>query len=170
MSVLKKLSHISLEKPVDRYNNFLYVRLMASTMVVAGHSLGLSREYSKESMAYFSILGFPIHGIGVLVFFLLSGYLVSTSLFNSASIKEFFLSRAVRILPGLTVCVAWVVFFLGPLLSEFSIVAYFSDPDTWRYLINNMMLINAEFSLPGVGHVVNGSLWTIPIEARLYLL
>jgi peptidoglycan/LPS O-acetylase OafA/YrhL len=77
----------------------------------------------------------------------------------------------VRILPALMVCVAATVLVLGSLLTTSH--EYWSA-QTWRYAWSNASLWRAEYLLPGVfagqpSNVVNGSLWTLPIEARLYL-
>jgi peptidoglycan/LPS O-acetylase OafA/YrhL len=87
-------------------------------------------------------------------------------------LRGFLLGRALRIYPALVVCVLLSVFVLGPLVT----VApdYWTDPRTWRYLWANASLWRAEFWLPGVFEqlprtAVNGSLWTLPIEGRLYI-
>ena len=51
---------------------------------------------------------------------------------------------------------------------------YWRDPRTWNYLWANSSLWASRYTLPGVfeslpQHAVNGSLWTLPIEGRLYL-
>lgn len=170
MSTGKWLSALATDKPTDKTNNFLYVRLLASTMVVAGHSLGLSKEYTKEAMSYFSILGFPIHGLGVLIFFTLSGYLITASIYNSKSIIDYSASRILRIFPALIVCVSITALILGPLMTAFPLSEYLSSPGTWNYIITNSSLSTAIFFLPGIEHSINGSLWTIPIEGRLYVI
>lgn len=156
-------------KKTSESNNFLYIRLLASTMVVLGHSVGLSKAYTPELMAHFSIFGFSIQGIGVLIFFCLSGYLVTGSICQRRSIPEYIASRAIRIFPGLAVCVIASTVFTFLFLSSSTIGAFLQDQMTWAYLLHNLTLYRAEFNLPGIDHAINGSLWTIPIEARLYL-
>src|SRR5690606_6226087 len=77
-----------------------------------------------------------------------------------------------RILPALVACVALAVLVLGPLLTTSP--QYWRDPATWDYLWVNGSLWSSRYFLPGVfdtlpNPAVNGSLWTLPIEARLYL-
>jgi peptidoglycan/LPS O-acetylase OafA/YrhL len=68
------------------------------------------------------------------------------------------------------------VFILGPLVTESKIIDYLTDPMTWKYLLRNAtMLLPAKYELSGVfldnpyGRAVNGSLWTLPFEIKLYL-
>ena len=64
--------------------------------------------------------------------------------------------------------------FLGPLLTTFPLVSYFSDPLFIAYFGN--IVGHVQFTLPGVFHnnplpeVVNGNLWTLPPEFYCYLL
>ena len=50
---------------------------------------------------------------------------------------------------------------------------YFSNSQTWNYLINNTLLYQLEWRLPGVftqsKYGLNGSLWTLPLEVVCYL-
>lgn len=158
------------QKRISEKNNFLVIRLLASTMVVAGHSIVLSKDYSPELMANFSIFGFTLHGIGVLMFFCLSGYLVTGSLLQRRSIFDFAISRALRIFPGIFVCVIVTTMFAWGFLTSLPAKEFITDVRTWDYIINNSSLYRAEFYLPGVSHSLNGSLWTIPFEGRLYLI
>jgi peptidoglycan/LPS O-acetylase OafA/YrhL len=60
------------------------------------------------------------------------------------------------------------------IVSSLSPFDYFRNPATLGYL-NALLLFPMPFSLPGafpanpVPNVVNGSLWTLPIEATMYL-
>jgi len=54
--------------------------------------------------------------IGVLGFFCLSGYLISSSFVNSKSILKFSLNRILRIFPGFWVCLVITGFIISPLI------------------------------------------------------
>jgi hypothetical protein len=66
--------------------------------------------------------------------------------------------------------------FLGPMLSQLTLTEYFSSGRAYRYITNALSMARTiQVVLPGVifydgryGQVVNGSLWTIPLEVRLY--
>ena len=57
--------------------------------------------------------GFFIGNIAVNVFFVVSGFLVTASLFNRGNIAAFFWARFLRIFPGLWVATLLTVFGLG---------------------------------------------------------
>lgn len=73
-----------------------------------------------------------------------------------------------RLMPALIIVVFATAFLLGPLITEESIGAYFLNANTYKYLLNGIFI--PTHSLPGVfsnnplANVVNGSLWTLPLE------
>ncbi len=108
-------------------------------------------------------------------FFFISGLLVCASVIRSRSLLRYFKARILRLMPGFLVCLLLSVFLLGPLLTNLSTKEYFDSAVTWKYLFGNASLVKPEFYLPGVfqDHPksgINGSLWTLPAEARMYLL
>ena len=63
-------------------------------------------------------------------------------------------------------------FVLGPLLTSFTLGAYFGDPLFYHYFIN--MLGEPQYHLPGLfttnpEPLVNGQLWTVPFELGCYV-
>jgi peptidoglycan/LPS O-acetylase OafA/YrhL len=111
------------------------------------------------------------HSYGVLLFFFVSGYLIAGSWQADPRYLRFAEKRIRRIMPALLVVVFITVFLLGPLMTTDA--AYWSDPVTWRYLWRNGLLLPFH-ALPGVFQgnplpAVNGSLWTLPVEAFMYL-
>jgi peptidoglycan/LPS O-acetylase OafA/YrhL len=107
------------------------------------------------------------------MFFALSGFLIASSLARSASLTQFIIFRAVRLLPALTVVVVISMLLLGPLLTSESGSDYFTSGHFISYLGN--IAGRAQYGLPGVflhnprPGIVNGSLWTIPVELWCYL-
>jgi len=155
-------------KPV---NNFNLIRLIAAWAVIYGHSYAVSAESGQDLII--QLLGFKFAGgIAVDVFFVISGFLIAASLERNR-LPSFLISRAIRILPGLVVCVAICAFVIGPLLT--TAPDYWHHHEVWQYFFANASLSkNTQYFLPGVfetlrNHAINGSLWSLPIEARLYL-
>jgi peptidoglycan/LPS O-acetylase OafA/YrhL len=107
-------------------------------------------------------------------FFTLSGYLVAASLSRCDSLQEFLLLRLLRLLPALNVVVAATALILGPSLTSLGWQDYFGDPLLPAYFHN--VWGEPHFHLPGLfsGNprpgVVNGSLWTIQLEAACYAM
>lgn len=144
------------------------LRLLAALLVLYSHQYELLGQ-AQPSLFNWNTLG----GLGVSVFFFLSGCLVSTSWLRDPHIGRFFMRRSLRIFPGLCVAVLWTVLFLGPLVSNLKPSQYFSDPAVWSYLSNAFLL--TRYTLPGVfmdnpcPEIVNGSLWTLRLEFICYL-
>jgi len=158
-----------------RHNNFLFVRMLAASMVVYLHSFPLSH--------YPGLLGDPLGPfwrithtgtVAVAMFFVTSGYLVTASFVNRGSTLEFLKSRILRIFPALILCLAVMVLLVGPLFTSLPLDQYFQQPELWRYFKTDIALVHMRYYLPGVFDTnpitaVNGSLWTLPAEVRMYL-
>lgn len=159
----------------DRDNNFNLIRITAALAVLITHSFVLCGGFgTTEPLA--ETLGMTLGVISVDAFFLISGFLVTASILKRQSVIDFVWARVLRIFPALIVMVSLTVFLLGPLLTTQTLSAYFGSEETWIYFIKCSTLIaNVEFTLPGVFENnpfrsgVNGSLWTMPTELRLYI-
>jgi peptidoglycan/LPS O-acetylase OafA/YrhL len=159
-----------------RDNNFNLVRFVAATAVLVSHGFALATgDAANEPLR--RLLGLSLGDIAVGVFFVTSGFLVTGSLITKQNVKEFFLSRALRIYPGLWLAVLLSVLICGFLFSELSPREFFTHKDTWRYLATNMAMLGREsYTLPGTfanlpaAGIINGSLWSLPVEIRMYLL
>ncbi len=103
------------------------------------------------------------------MFFVTSGFLVSASLDRSKSLATYSRNRALRIFPALWVCFAVTLVLLGvtgQLNSEFLSTSFW--PWTLAQLTIGQSFNPAALRDFGVG-VVNGSLWTIPVELSFYI-
>lgn len=152
-------------------NNFNLMRLIAAWMVIYGHAHAVTGIAGNDGIAWLTQLR-GAGAVAVDMFFVISGFLIAASLERN-SVRGYLVSRGRRILPALVVCVALTTFVLGPALT--TAADYWRDPATWKYFAVNASLLLSRFQLPGVfeSHrldVVNGSLWTLPNEAKLYLL
>lgn len=156
----------------DRRNNFDVLRLLAASLVLFSHSYALTGNI--EPFAHVS--GWTFGGIGVVMFFAMSGFLIAKSWSDHPQLVPFACKRALRLLPALVVAVSVTVFVIGPLFTTLPLVSYFADPTTWVYLVRSSMLITFVGRLPGVFEdnpypaAVNGSLWTLPVEACCYAM
>ena len=162
--------HMSL----NRYDNrFDILRLLAAWLVLLSHCFPLAARPNSEPML--STLGFDtLGGVGVGIFFVLSGYLVTLSLERSPHLLEFARRRMLRIYPGLIAICLLSIFVLGPLLTNWPTAAYWRHPLTWQYLWTAGAW-DVHYPLPGVFAAnsmaaVNGSLWSLPYEITCYLV
>ncbi len=149
-------------------NSLDLLRLMAATLVLYSHQFALLGA-TEPSFFGWNTFG----GAGVTIFFFLSGMLVWSSWDRDQVWRRFFYRRALRIFPALWVAVTLTVLLLGPLVSTLSWQHYFGSMETWRYF-TTAALVN-QHNLPGVftenlyPRVVNGSLWTLPVEFLCYV-
>ncbi|MDH5856728.1 acyltransferase [Lampropedia aestuarii] len=150
-------------------NNFDFIRIFAALTVLYSHHFYLTGRVVP------SVMGIETYGgAAVMVFFIVSGYLVTSSWYHDPNIIRFAWRRILRIWPALTLVVVCTVFILGPVVTNLSLSEYFSHGSTYDYFYNLRM--NVVFLLPGVFETnpaplsVNGSLWTIPLEVQCYVV
>lgn len=162
-----------------RDNGFNLVRLVAALGVVVHHAYLLAPVAAGDDPI--SRLLKPATNLGLLmvgVFFLISGFFITRSWMHDPSLLRFAVRRCARIFPGLAATV---------LLSTLVAVLFFSGPEadslfsqgTWQYILSNISLHGLRYAIPdaewqiaGVlgGQHLNGSLWTLYWEGRMYVM
>lgn len=159
-----------------KQNNLNLIRFIAAYLVLFAHSYPIALGAGANDNLS-AILGMSVSELAVNIFFVLSGFLVTGSLLARNNAKDFLLSRILRIYPALIGVVILTVFVLGVLVTTVSLKEYFSSELTYKYLTRNSFLLSGvKYNLPGVftenvyPSAVNGSLWTLPIEVKLYVL
>lgn len=157
----------------SKNNNFNLIRMIAATAVIFSHSFALALgERGFEPIK--NILGMSLGEIAVNIFFITSGLLVTRSLCFRNNLRQFVIARALRIYPALITCTL-VCAILGIMLSNLSFNDYIADNNFIKFIFYNSTIIITDFQiLPGVfeqapyDSSVNGSLWTLPWELRMY--
>src|SRR5260221_4222595 len=161
-----------------RTNNFGALRLAAAVSVVFSHSF-LIAEGSEANEPFVWITGNQcILGlVGVFVFFIISGYLVTESYCRHPAPGQFAVRRMLRIYPGLLANVLICAFLIGPMVSALPVGAYLAGPELRQFLVKTLTLDPGPLQLSGVlfadnsvGLLVNGSLWTLRYEVMMYLM
>lgn len=152
---------------LNRDNLFDVVRLYAALQVLLNHGVArLGFTIPGALAAFFSFPGVPI-------FFGMSGFLVTISWINnrssSAGWKSYVVSRSLRIFPAL-----WAAALFGWLICLFLGKASFAlSPLGFAWLLGQSSFATVfnpdQLRDFGIG-VMNGSLWTIPIEIEFYIL
>lgn len=159
----------------SRDNNFTTIRIVLAWLVLYGHSYAIQKVPGiRDPLNEIFQGSIWVGEIAVNGFFAISGFLVAASLIKRGVI-DYTISRVLRIFPALIVCVFVSVFLLGPILTNLPVRDYFDDPKTWDYLGNAVAFLKMQWSLPGVFEsntrdAINGSLWTLTVEVRCYLL
>lgn len=154
---------------------FDQIRLAAATVVLLYHSRGIEHGDIRFDPLFGFSSGFIQFGLlAVLVFFSISGFLVTPGLVRSGNVVTYLVHRALRIFPALFVVVVISMLVLGPALTTSSLASYFSDPQLYLYA-KNAVTLSIRY-LPGVvtpdGQpiIVNGALWTLHFEVLSYLI
>lgn len=151
-------------------NSFDLMRLIFAFFVIITHSYAIL-GYEEHDLLYRISGGqtkFSVFAVDS--FFVISGYLVTISLVNSSSIFSYMSKRVLRIVPGFWAAVLLSIVVLGFLTSETPLESIFSA-ESIRYVTNNFAF-RIHYYVSGIlsGKAINGSLWTIPYEAFLYIL
>jgi peptidoglycan/LPS O-acetylase OafA/YrhL len=161
----------------SRKNNFDIIRFFAAVLVIFSHSYPLTMGHDKlEPLMKLTNNQTGFGHLSVIIFFIISGFLITQSFDKSQNLLHYSKARILRIFPALIVLLLLTVFVLGPLLTTLSLGEYFTNFDTWKYLILNISLIGVQYDLPGVFEnnifptSVNGSLWTLWFEFFFYII
>lgn len=174
----RSAASITQSPAVSRANNFDFLRLVAALSVVFSHSF-LIAEGSEASEPFVQLTGNQcvLGLVGVFVFFIISGYLVTGSFLRHPAPGRFALKRGLRIFPGLAVNLLVCALLLGALVTTLPLGDYLRSPELGAYLARGMALTTQSPPLPGVtfvdnavGNIVNGSLWTLRYEVMMYAM
>ena len=156
-----------------RENNFNLLRMIAATLVLYFHSFPLSSGPSVQEPIG-SFLKYGVGGIGVTIFFVMSGFLVTKSFDERRNIFLFIEARFLRIVPALAGVALFCVLIVGPCYTSLPLADFFWNSHTFRFLYTHMTVHRIEIELPGVftrnifPNAVNGSLWTLAYEISMY--
>jgi len=160
-----------------RRDNILHLRLLAAAAVVMGHAgLGGSSQIPYDFI-HALLPATYMHVLGLIMFFTISGFLITHSYQRRPELLRFLWARALRIWPALAACAVAVAFVLGPFVTKMPLATYLSPqrPDgPYGYVASSMSVFWLRGTLDGlfdgpVSKLANGPLWTIPVEATMYL-
>lgn len=155
----------------SRENAFDFLRLAAALMVVIHHAVV---HLDARFLWHTETSGPWFHG-GVSLFFILSGFLIIRSAekchADGRSWWDFYRNRALRIIPALYayfVATVLVLLVIGALMPREML-----SLDFGLFAASNVFLVPvyspAMLDDFGMG-VLNGSLWTIPVEVSFYVM
>ncbi len=160
----------------NRDNNFNLIRFVAASMVLFSHSFALSIG-SGLAEPLRKTLDMTFGTIAVDIFFITSGFLITGSMLTKKNLVAFVWARVLRIYPALIIAMLFCVFVVGFYFTELSSYSYLSNPNILKFLLKNISLFGGvNHYLPGVFEdvpykgTVNGSLWTLPWEIRMYTI
>jgi peptidoglycan/LPS O-acetylase OafA/YrhL len=162
------------ELTAGRDNNFQLIRFLAASAVIVFHCYALTDHWTDEPLwRLMPELNLSVLGVGA--FFVASGFLVTRSWQGRGRLVPFAAARVLRIYPAL-VCATLLTMALAAWSSTVSWRAFAADPRTPDYAWHTMLAWDFVKGLPGAyaanpfRDAVNGSLWTLPVELRLYVV
>lgn len=153
-------------------NSFDMVRLMAALAVVVGHFFPMAGR--GDPLDSWWGTDEDLGGFAVLIFFGISGYLITESVLNGASARFYAAARMLRIYPGLLFCLV-ICIIAGIFLTGMSLDQYF-NAQTAQFLVGNVFPFfwQEQRALPAVfvppWNAMNGPLWTIKYELACYIV
>ena len=172
-------------------NAFGFLRLVLAVSVIFSHSFSIG-GFGRDALETLTKDRQTIGLVAVGMFFVLSGFLITRSAAGPVSVARFLWHRFLRIFPGYWVCLIVCGCVFAPYFAyvEHGTLRYAlsaSQTSPQAYILHNAGVLHLNgFSLPGVLNVhpqsiagllshnpvrflINGSLWTLPIEVVCYL-
>ncbi|WP_195911031.1 acyltransferase family protein [Streptomyces kaniharaensis] len=166
-----------LSEALGRKNGFGLLRLVLASSVIFSHAMPLGM--SKPSLGELSSRGqTDVGAIAVAGFFVLSGLLITRSGMR-LSTARFLWNRAIRLLPGLWVCMLLTAFVIAPVVAyhQGRLDGFWSHPQNpFRYIEENWAIGVGQWGISGLldhnphAGAFNGSIWSLAYEVLCYLV
>ncbi|AQT79171.1 acyltransferase [Mycolicibacterium litorale] len=164
----------SLGQSFDPRSNALNAcRLAMATGVILYHSWAITGRHLTPAPAHQILRDVWVDG-----FFAISGFLITWSWFKRPRIRDYFVARSLRILPGLWFCLAVTAFVIAPIgvaIQGGSASKLLRSPAPIQYVLGNSAVMLTQQGIDGspsgipVPGVWNGSLWTLIWEVLCYV-
>jgi peptidoglycan/LPS O-acetylase OafA/YrhL len=164
---------MKLEQVFDPRNNALNaVRLLLAAEVILFHSFPVTGRTPPAAILQF------LFGVGVDGFFAVSGFLIARSWLSNPRLGEYLTARALRILPGLYVCLIVTAFVIAPIsvaIQGGSVAKLLMSTGPIEYVVKNLGVLNLAHDVGGTPLGVqfagdwNASLWSLFWEVLCYL-
>jgi peptidoglycan/LPS O-acetylase OafA/YrhL len=171
------------DRPVPRQNAFGLMRLLLAGLVIVSHAFPLG-GYGLDPTGFLTHSQVNIGFLALLAFFALSGYLITDSM-RRTTVLTFLWHRGLRILPAFWVVLVFGAVVVGPLawtVERGNISGYWSlaDGGPVTYLLQNFSTYIGQFGIYDIfletpygqlagRSAINGSIWSLYFEMRLYL-
>jgi peptidoglycan/LPS O-acetylase OafA/YrhL len=120
-----------------------------------------------------------LFAVGVDGFFAISGFLITGSWLRDPRLRDYLLARALRILPGLYVCLIITAFVFAPInmaITGGSVAKLLQSSAPFEYVLKNATLVSVlQFDVGGTPYGVaspgiwNASLWSLIWEVLCYI-
>jgi peptidoglycan/LPS O-acetylase OafA/YrhL len=166
---------LTLEEAFDPRSNALNAwRLTLATGVILSHSWPLTGRHVSFEPAHQLLRDGWVDG-----FFAISGFLITWSWFRRPRIRDYFVARGLRILPGLWACLIVTAFVIAPVgvaIQGGSATNLLLSRAPFEYVLGNSAVDLLKHDIAGTPRGIpwfgewNGSLWTLFWELLCYIL
>jgi peptidoglycan/LPS O-acetylase OafA/YrhL len=165
-------------------NNFDLIRFILAVAVIFSHSFSIyyTKEIDAEPVMIFTQNQLSTGSIAVSFFFVISGFLILKSLYNTKTLSQYFKKRILRIVPGFFIAFIVSVIIIAPLSTIYvdhrltleNVKAYFMAP-VKKELLFDMVTLQCPHSIKcfrssPLKDQINLAMWTIQYEFVCYLL
>lgn len=160
-----------------RVNNFDFLRFLFASLVLFYHCFALLLGVGQRQVYFGERFATLAGGTSVSFFFIISGFLVTTSWIRNPNVRQYFAKRFLRIYPAFILAMFFCAFVVGPLGTDNASLYWhhFKIVKALVYLFllpadvvgPDMTLVFQHQSFIGV---IDGSCWTLRCEFTMYLL
>lgn len=157
----------------DGHDNFFTpLRMLFAILVVIGHGYGIAVGGSAAELRVF--YHYQPSYLAVNLFFIASGFLVTKSILYRGDIVEYGAARFLRIYPGLAVHVLFVMFIMGPWVTNLPLKEFLTHPQFYTQPLQVLTFYQSEMVMPGALEtnpepLGSAALWTLRYEILAYI-
>ena len=157
---------MKLGQEFDPRNNALNAwRLILATGVIVWHSWPLTGRHMTFEPAHQLLRDAWVDG-----FFAISGFLITASWLNNPRLRDYFVARGLRILPGLWVCLIITAFAIAPIgvaIQGGSASKLLLSTAPFEYVLKNSAIAMLQ---PDIGRTPQGIPWPLMWDGSLWTL
>jgi len=163
--------HWKIDVDNKRNNLFDLMRIIAAYAVMYSHYHAFVKI--PEPMVFGIV---SVGTLAVIVFFSISGYLITYSYLNSKDNLEYLFKRCKRIFPALFFCSIFMVYFICPVFGNGNAIKYITSKNALLTFIDYATLGWVPIDTNGFASTymhrnsLNGSLWSLGYEFTAYIL
>jgi len=154
-----------------RKDIFSFIRLSAALMVLYAHAYHI---YGLGADPLTHVFGVYTGTVAVYIFFTISGFFITQSAMQR-NFFQFSIARVSRIYPALILANIITIIIVIPLSNNVNFFSFLISDEAKEFIKINSTLQTIKFTIANIysqhpDQAINGSLWTLPVEIRAYIM